>query len=236
MSNNTIADISASSIADKLQDLITAKQDMKDALTEKGFELEGGVSTYADAISNIIQDESEPNTIKFGYNTDMVSLPDWDTSEYTDLSWMYVGCMSLKRAPAIDTSNAVDARYMFDNCQQLSYVPLYDFGNVKDVTDMFEMSSLHNSVTYEGFKDLGKQADLIGTERMFDFRWSAIVQGQTVTMQSRINVINNLYDRASAGYSILSINLGNYKIDVPSDRLPDDIIAIATNKGWIITV
>lgn len=223
MSNNTIAD--------KLQDLIDAKADMKAALEEKGVEVTGGLSTYADAVHEIVQITDDYTKIKFGYNTDRVSLPEWDTSEYTDLSWMYVDCMSLINAPELNTSKAETTFGMFWQCQQLSYVPLYDFGNVKDVTDMFEMSSLHNNVTYEGFKDLGKQADLIGTERMFYFNSTGNpATGQNVTLQSRINVINNLYDRASTGYSILSINLG-----ASSEQLPDDIIAIATNKGWIIT-
>lgn len=231
MSNNTIAD--------KLQDLITAKQDMKDALEEKGVEVTGGLSTYADAVREIVQITDDYTKIKFGYNTDRISFPEWDTSEYTDLSWMYLGCMSLINAPELNTSKAETARGMFYDCQQLSYVPLYDFGNVKDVTSMFGWSSLRNKVTYEGFKDLGKQADLIGTEKMFSA--DATISSPTrpnVTLQSRINVINNLYNRASAGYSILSINIGKWSINSgngPVDPIPDDIIAIATNKGWIIT-
>ena len=43
-----------SNIAYKLNDLITAKQDMKDAIAEKGVEVEGGLVTYADAITSII--------------------------------------------------------------------------------------------------------------------------------------------------------------------------------------
>lgn len=46
--------IKSMTIADKLQGLITAKQDMKDALTEKGFAPTGGMVTYADAIDLIV--------------------------------------------------------------------------------------------------------------------------------------------------------------------------------------
>ena len=43
-------------------------------------------------------------------------------------------------------------------------------------------------------------------------------------MLFKINIINNLYDRASAGYSILPI-------DFFVDDLTDDEIAVLTNKG-----
>lgn len=42
-----------STIADKLQDLVTAKEDMKSALIEKGATPTGGLSTYAECIRHI---------------------------------------------------------------------------------------------------------------------------------------------------------------------------------------
>ena len=43
------------SIADKLQELINSKADMKSAIAEKGVEVEGGLTTYAAAIRKIQQ-------------------------------------------------------------------------------------------------------------------------------------------------------------------------------------
>lgn len=67
-------DTSHVSIADKLQDLIEAKADMKAALQEKGVTPTGGLSTYADAISKITDTlDCEviyvPNGINFGIRT-----------------------------------------------------------------------------------------------------------------------------------------------------------------------
>lgn len=214
-----------STIADKLQDLIDAKADMKAALEEKGVEVTGGLVTYADAISNIIQEENEPNTIKFGFNIDKVSLPEWDTSGYTDLSFMYENCMSLKRAPAIDTSNAVDVSYMFDDCQQLEYIPLYDFGNVKNINGLLNGAALHTELNVDGFVNLGMQPDLTGADSLSPWSSNAL---SNLTHQARVNIINNLFDRASAGYSILGITLWD-------STLSDEEIAIATNKGWKLT-
>ena len=41
------------SIADKLTSLINTKQDIKSAISEKGVEVTGGMTTYADAIRRI---------------------------------------------------------------------------------------------------------------------------------------------------------------------------------------
>ena len=63
-----------STIADKLQDLIDAKADMKSAIESKGVTPTGGLSTYADAISQITDTlDCEviyvPNGINFGVRT-----------------------------------------------------------------------------------------------------------------------------------------------------------------------
>ena len=52
-----------------------------------------------------------------------------------------------------------------------------------------------------------------------------------LTHTSLMNIINNLYDRATAGYSVLTIK---FHPDALA-RLSDDDIAIATSKGWTIS-
>lgn len=52
-----------------------------------------------------------------------------------------------------------------------------------------------------------------------------------LTRASVMNIINNLYDRATAGYSVLTIKIHPDALA----RLSDDDIAVATNKGWTIT-
>ena len=46
-----------------------------------------------------------------------------------------------------------------------------------------------------------------------------------------MNVINNLYDRASAGYSVLTLKLHANHLAM----LSDEEKAIATNKGWTLS-
>ena len=45
-----------------------------------------------------------------------------------------------------------------------------------------------------------------------------------------MNVINGLYDRASAGLSVITLKLHANHLAM----LSEDDIAIATNKGWTI--
>lgn len=52
-----------------------------------------------------------------------------------------------------------------------------------------------------------------------------------LTRSSVMNIINNLYDRATAGYSVLTIKIHPDALA----RLSDDDIAVATNKGWTIS-
>lgn len=52
-----------------------------------------------------------------------------------------------------------------------------------------------------------------------------------LTKESLLNVLNGLYDRASAGYSVLSIHFGEDHLS----KLTDDEKAIATNKGWTLS-
>ena len=62
------------SIADKLTLLINTKQDIKSAISEKGVEVTGGMTTYADAIRRIENGGGGdsfyvPVGLKFGYNS-----------------------------------------------------------------------------------------------------------------------------------------------------------------------
>lgn len=55
-----------STIADKLQELINSKADMKSAIAEKGVEVEGGLTTYASAIRKIQGPDIYWNGVRFG--------------------------------------------------------------------------------------------------------------------------------------------------------------------------
>lgn len=259
-----------STIADKLQDLVTAKEDMKTALVEKGVTPTGGLSTYADAVLKLQNTNTYlPIGTKFAYTkfnhigdvqsivnninpneTDMsdmfllTTIPN-DPSEY----WDYPGnftinttgvtnmCGMFDRScisyiPDMDTSSVTDMSYM---CYYVgkreaysykkTYLPSFDCSNVTNISNFFYDSTgreTPNVVQVGQFTNLGKQRDLVGTNI------DGFLRGINITKSEIVNILQGLYDRNTAGYSILTLKLSDNTLS----QLSDTQISIATKKGW----
>lgn len=174
--------------------------------------------------------------------TDASNLQYWGTSSVTNMENMFKGCSSLTSIPYFDTSKVIDMNYMFDGCSSLTAIPQLDTSNVKYMSAMFSgCSSLtsipqldassvvnislffsYNIADFGGFKDLGKRSSLSGTSSNF------LSYAPNLTHDSLMNVINNLYDRKTAGYSTLTLNMGSTNLA----KLTDEEKTIAINKGW----
>lgn len=248
------------SISEQLIALNDAKQDIKNALVEKGVTPTGGLSTYADAVRGITGNQYPPGT-KFAYS-DFTEAPYFDTSEYTDMSRMFSNCRSLTNVPLLNTTNVTNMSYMFENAHALSVVPQFDTTNVTNMSCMFrrveyigdgtgvpieiiplmdcgnvEFFEIFGSNSYgfvgvryiEGFKDLGKSITQ-------DYNAAASYKNVSferayLNRESVVNIINNLYDIASQNKT-LTLQLNSYTLSF----LSAEDIAIATTKGWNVTV
>lgn len=121
-----------------LLELIQAKNDMKEALREKGVEVWGGLNTYPDAIREL----SPMGTVtvydgtKFKFST-WVNPPLLDTSNITDMSGMFLACYNLKSIPQLNTSNVTNMSGAFEECNSISTIPILDTSNVDDMSRMF---------------------------------------------------------------------------------------------------
>ena len=60
-----------------------------------------------------------------------------DTSNVTDMSYMFSGCSKLTTIPLLDTSNVISMREIFANCSSLTTIPLLNTSNVTDMRGMF---------------------------------------------------------------------------------------------------
>ena len=60
-----------------------------------------------------------------------------DTSNVTDMSYMFSNCFSLTTIPLLDTSNVTNMYSMFQSCSKLTTIPQLDTSNVTDMTNMF---------------------------------------------------------------------------------------------------
>lgn len=69
--------------------------------------------------------------------TSLTSVPLFDTSSVTDMSYMFASCSDLTSATLFDTSSATDMSYMFSNCNALTSVSLFDTSSATNTTAMF---------------------------------------------------------------------------------------------------
>ena len=160
----------------------------------------------------------------FSYCSKLTSIPQLDTSNVTDMDGMFNSCSGLTYIPQLDTSNVTSADNMFQYCSSLTSIPLLDVSNLNKVYRLtYSCSKLQH---LGGFKNLGMKSSFSGTNDNY-FLYACPL----LTHESIMNVINNLYDRAAAGYSVLKLKLHANTLAL----LSDEEKAIATNKGWTLS-
>ena len=71
----------------------------------------------------------------------LTTVPLFDTSNVTDMNSMFCKCGNLKEIPILNTQNATNMSIMFGNCQSLTTVPLLDTTNVTNMQYMFDKCS-----------------------------------------------------------------------------------------------
>lgn len=125
----------------------------------------------------------------------------------------FYNCSALKKITYLDTSNATNISNLFDGCTNLTDVPLLDFSKLTStMPGVFNRcSSLTN---LGGFANLKYSLDL--------------ADSNLITRESMVNVFNTIAN-VTASRSI-EISQTVY------DRLTVDDIAIATNKGWSVSI
>ena len=158
------------------------------------------------------------NTFTYCYK--LGSIPQFDTSNVTTFYNCFYYCSSLVTIPELNTSKATQVNGMFNGCYSLRSIPLLDFGNVNNISNMFGWSDIKTLTDLGGFKNL-----------KIDFK-NGLNLLPNLTVQSLMNVINNLYDfRANGESTTRTLQLGTTNLN----KLTDEQKAVATNKGWNLT-
>ena len=151
--------------------------------------------------------------------TSLTTIPPLDTSNMTECRYMFRGCTSLTTIPQLDTSRMQHIYGMFMECSGLKSLPLLDFSNVGDTYELFDIPSSSNETPYPNLTDLGGFKNL---------KVSLNLSGMpNLTVQSLMNVINNLANRLSI---FPTLTLGTTNLN----KLTDEQKAVATNKGWVL--
>ena len=180
----------------------------------------------------------------FGDCSSLQSIPLLDTSSVTYMNSMFWNCLNLQSIPQLDTSKVTNMDSMFHNCSSLTSIPQLDTSNVTNMDSMFyACSNLQSiplldcsSVTTEsaplGWSNLSKLTD-IGGFKDLKVNWSSnfLDRVPNATVESLMNVINNLYDLTANGLSGKTLKFGTTNLN----KLTDEQKAVATNKGWTLT-
>ena len=121
-----------------------------------------GVSTlkkyldYKKTVSNIFKNDSN---LTFDELNEILSYD--DTSNITDMSYMFSYCSSLTSIPELNTSKVTDMNGMFQSCSSLTTIPLLDTVSVTSMNSMFHNCSNLTSIP------LLNTSNVINMERMF---------------------------------------------------------------------
>ena len=142
------------------------------------------------------------------------------TLKFTNVANMFRGCSSLAGFGfSIDISDLTSLNSLYAGCTRITGANIVGDGSkIKDVSYLFNGCSSLRS--FSGIKNFGAVSDL---QNSLSFSSCELLSNTSIN-----NIINNLYDRAAAGYSIKGITFHKYA------EISEDTIALATNKGWSI--
>ena len=159
----------------------------------------------------------------FYYCSNLTSIPLLDTSNVTNMDSVFSNCSKLTTIPQLDTSSVTQMERMFYGCSKLQSIPLLECGNVTNISNIFGYYNITTLTDLGGFKNLKINCnDNYGLSKI-----------PNLTYESVMNVINNLYDFRGNGDTTTTRTI---QFNANSIALLSDAdIAIATNKGWVIS-
>ena len=198
----------------------------------------------------------KPNDSRYIFHHcgELQSVPLFDTSSATYISGMFNGCTSLTTIPLFDFSSATDATEIFAYCSSLKTIPQFNFSKLQRATSMFLDSTSLESLPELDFGNV-TQADqmfgwaefpnltTIGGFKNFKPSCGSFIGGcPNLTVESLMNIINNLWDWSGSSSGVIKFEDGS-EYDYGTDhslsfgetnltKLTDEQKAVATNKGW----
>lgn len=199
--------------------------------TKIGYEKEPNYIDEDFEYSVEIKNNWQPNTSlrsKFINDTNLVYMPLVDTSIATDNESMFKNCYSLKEVPELNTTNSTAFVSMFENCYSLRKLAELNTSSVIYMALAF--SNCYALKYFGGLKNIGKAYLTTASANYSNYAF-VLTSSPLLTYDGLMNVINNLYDIATAGVQTQELRLGTTNLA----KLTAEEIAIATNKGWTVS-
>lgn len=157
---------------------------------------------------------------------------DSDLSHITACYQTFTNCTNLK---SISDLNLSSVKNFYNNnpsvygwvygCGSLESMGVIDCDSVTDISHIVPYNYGSALINLGGFRNLGKASSVAGTNGNYFLN-----SVPNLTYESVMNVLNLLYDRASAGLSVLTLKLHPNHLAM----LSEDDIAGVTNKGWTL--
>ena len=210
---------------------------------------------------NTIKKMRSPLTVKgtsaeyMFYNYKLNELPQLDTSNVTDMNHMFTLCTNLTIIPQLDTSNVTYMNYMFSGCANLTTIPQLDTSNVTDMSNMFSgcrkittipqlngeklinvYRNFYSCTSLENFNGLINLGQAYSTSQSANNgNYNLDLSGSnSLTEQSIINILSNLYDIATKGCKTQTVTLGATNLAKLTSTEGQQALANAQSKGWNI--
>ena len=164
------------------------------------------------SVDDLIQpnDTSNVTNMEYMFNkcSNLTTIPALDTSKVNNMHAMFFFCIKLSTIPLLNTSNVINMSSMFSGCSQLTSIPALNVSNVVDMSDTFRDCSSLEEIHMTGMK--------------VSFNISASTK---FTRAALVEILNNLATIITSTYKI---KMGATNLA----KLTDEDKAIATNKGW----
>lgn len=126
--------------------------------------------------------------------TDLSILEGLDTSNVTNMTYMFYNCSNLTTIPQLDTSNVTDMTYMFYNCLRLETVSGLDLYSAQTLSSVFYNCKALTNLTLYNIRI----ALRIGSGTSY---------GHLLTLDSLINTVKELWDYSS-GTTTYTLTMG----------------------------
>ena len=186
------------------------------------------ISSYKDRIVYLPKiDTSEVTNMEYLFMNckAMKAIPMLDTSKVTSMSSTFMNCASLTTIPPFDTNCVTKMDYMLGMCKSLQFIPPLDTSNVEKIASMFD------STQFEMFSlqiDLSKVADassLFSSNSVLTAITSVLDMGGAPIVTSMFNNCN----------SLISVRLKNIKSSFSFNRSPllskDSLLYLINNEA-----
>lgn len=201
----------------------------------------GGKCAYSSATSfeGIIKYEDTSNVTDMSYMfancKNITSIPLLDTHNVTNISEMFNSCLRLKTIPLLDTSKVTNMHSMFDSCSSLTTIPLLDTSNVTDMETMFYSCRKLTTIPALNVSNVTNMRDIFGycsnLEEVHMININANLKISVSTKFTREALVEIIGNlKPQTSGTTKTLTMGSTNLE----KLTDADKKVATDKGWTL--